>query len=116
MEQPTTADIIIAFVAVGGLISTFIQFGLSARGRRSDSNSKDADAIESLTTSINQLYSRIDALQAQLDRERIARRVAEERLADLTRRFVLLEHENKRLAFENTALLEALRINRDENL
>ena len=110
MDKSTTVDIIIAFVAVAGLISTFVQFALSARGRRSEANSHDADAIERLTESVSKLYSRIDSLQAQLDTERIARRVAEERLSDLTRRFVILEAENKQLAFENKALRDALDI------
>ena len=114
MDQPTTVDIIIAFVAVGGLISTITQFILSAKGRRSESNANEADAIESLTESVRKLYARIDELQNQLDRERIARRVAEERLADLTRRFVILEAENKRLAFENKALRDALDIVENE--
>ena len=114
MDQSTTADIVIAFVAVGGLLSSFILFGLSAKSRKAADGANDAGAIADLTESVSKLYTRIDELQAQLDRERIARRVAEERLADLTRRFVLLEHENKRLAFENTALLEALRIDRNE--
>ena len=109
MEQ-STVNAILALVAVGSLISTIAQFILSARGRRSQSNAQDADAIESLTESISKLYARIDGLQNQLDTERIARRVAEERLSDLTRRFVILEAENRQLAFENKALREALDI------
>ena len=109
MEQ-STVNAILALVAVGSLISTIAQFILSARGRHSQSNAQDADAIESLTESISKLYARIDGLQNQLDTERVARRVAEERLSDLTRRFVILEAENRQLAFENKALREALDI------
>jgi len=106
--EPTTVDIIIAFVAVAGLISTFVQFALSARGRRSEANSKDADAIESLTESISKLYARIDGLQNQLDSEIVARRIAESKLQDLTRRIVILETENTALKLENAALKDAL--------
>ena len=114
--EPTTVDIIIAFVAVGGLISTAVQFFLSAKGRKSEAGAHDADAIESLTRSVSASNSRIDELQRRLDSEIIARRIAESKLQDLTRRIVILETENTALKLENAALLEALRINRDENL
>ena len=67
-------------------------------------------AINTLTDSVKKLYARIDELQEQLDNERVARRIAEGKLADLTRRFIVLEAENKRLDFENVALRDALDI------
>ena len=108
MEQPTTVDIIIAFVAVGGLISTAMQFFLSAKGRRAEAGAHDADAIESLTRSVSASNSRIDELQRRLDSEIIARRIAESKLQDLTRRIVILETENTALKLENAALKDAL--------
>jgi len=106
--DPTTVDIIIAFVAVGGLISTVAQFFLSAKGRKSEAGAHDADAIESLTRSVSASNSRIDELQKRLDSEIIARRIAESKLQDLTRRIVILETENTALKLENAALKDAL--------
>lgn len=106
--EPTTVDIIIALVAVGGLISTAIQFILSAKNRKSEANSHDADAIESLTRSVSASNARIDELQKRLDSEIIARRIAESKLQDLTRRIVILETENTALKLENAALKDAL--------
>ena len=106
--DPTTVDIIIAFVAVGGLISTVAQFFLSAKGRKSEAGAHDADAIESLTRSVSASNSRIDELQKRLDSEIVARRIAESKLQDLTRRIVILETENTALKLENAALKDAL--------
>jgi chromosome segregation ATPase len=104
----TTADIVLAFVAVGGLASSIVQFILTARDRKATASAQDADAIESLTASVSRLYSRIDELQSELDKERIARRMAENKLQDLTRRIVVLENENTSLRLENEALKGAL--------
>ena len=114
MEQQTV-NFILAIVAIGSLISSAAQFFLSAKGRKSaagahdsEAKSSDADAIESLTRSVSASNSRIDELQRRVDCEIIARRIAENKLQDLTRRIVILEIENTALKLENTALKDAL--------
>ena len=109
MNEVTIADIL-AFIGIAALFAAnMAQFILSGRGRGAEAQANEADAIESLTMSVNSLHSKVQELEAKLDTERMARRIAEAKFADLQRRFVILENDNRLLVMENAALIDALK-------
>ena len=114
MDEFTTADRVIASIAVGGLIIQFMIMVLSRRGHLAKMRADDADAYESLSATVASLSVQVKDLRRELDIEHRARELAERKVEGLRRKIEELEaryhRDVTRLEFENEALKEALEI------
>ena len=114
MNDISHFEVIIAVVAIGGLMSTAVQFILTSRGRKARTSANGADAMESLTETVNNLSDGIRKIRAQLDIERKARLLAEAQLSILQQQFDIMAVDYRRMMIENEARLAILQTRFDK--
>ena len=112
MDEFSVADQIIAFVAIAGIFLNTTIMLLSRRGQVAKARADDADAYESLSATVGSLSKQVADLRRELDIERRARELAEEKVAVLQTKIEELEaryhRDVTRLESENSALIETI--------
>jgi outer membrane protein TolC len=116
--EVTTVDWIIAIVAIGGILLNMTIAVLSRRGQLAKANADNAGAYESLSETVTNLARQVRELRVELDVERRAREIAEQKVAALQRKIEELEFKYRRdvtrLKLENSALKEAFEVQDNE--